>query len=254
MSTRVTYLSGDDCTLNNCSTVRDIKIRLCDVQSWLPQEIHVFDGGTELRDVAPAMDVWALWCEEDRKRSATWSRALELFAESREQSNASKCAMEMLRSHYDFARMNFNYGDLHLVNAYIAAGMSAREFGRKLIWSARDGKLDVVLALLEAKADANVFDAERKTALSMSARYGAVDVVQALLGARADPNFADKYGRTPLFVSCEYNKNDVLHILLQSKADPNIAAKTGRTPLFVSLKGGNHDAVRALTDSNCDQT
>ena len=47
---RITYLSGEECTLDECDTVLKIKLRLSVLNAWMPHEIMVLTEGKQLGD------------------------------------------------------------------------------------------------------------------------------------------------------------------------------------------------------------
>jgi uncharacterized protein len=73
------------------------------------------------------------------------------------------------------------------------------------------------------------------TALEFAARDGCVDCIPVLVDAKADINAADQDGITPLLSALINGHYDVAGLLLEKGADPNIADRTGRTPLYSAV-------------------
>jgi cytohesin len=99
------------------------------------------------------------------------------------------------------------------------------------IVAAREGRLDVLVALIKAGADINGphVISDFSDALMRASRRGHVACAEALLAAGADPDTRDKQGRTPLMYSVQDNKMDVLKTLLKYKARIDLRAADGVT-------------------------
>lgn len=271
-TTHVTFLSGSDCTLENCATVSDVQVRLCMINtSWLPSEVHVLDGQTLLqRESAPPPRISVLWREGDRLSPAIYVDALHAFAKFGDSVGAIRCATKILsKFDADFIRSEFcwNQTCCEAQKAYIEAGIDKGLFNDALYSRAFQGSVEQVELLLAAKADPsalsrceNVFVGARKivfsllaglkgheeTPLHRSSFNGELDIVRALLNGRADFNLTDSRGQTPLLVSSRRGRLDVVQTLLDEKADTSIADNKGRTPLSVSSESGHTDIAQAL--------
>jgi ankyrin repeat protein len=68
-----------------------------------------------------------------------------------------------------------------------------------------------------------------------AAREGCVECVKVLLDAKANPNQADPDGITPIVNSLMNGHTDVAAYLVEHGADPNLADKTGRTALYAAV-------------------
>lgn len=90
------------------------------------------------------------------------------------------------------------------------------------------------------------------TPLHCASQRGHVEVVKALLGARAEPNRANKEGHTPLYYACSQGHVEVVKALLAAGADPNRAYDQGYTALHWSASQGLVEAVRALLAASAD--
>ena len=125
--------------------------------------------------------------------------------------------------------------------------------------------VQVVRALIDAKAEVNVRNRDGITPLMYASVGGNIEVVRALLEARADVNAKDNDGMTPLmYASMGYNA-EVVQALLETKANVMARDKDGNTPLMYASMGVNrlklHSAaaparsvkvVRALLDAGAD--
>ncbi|KAJ5902812.1 hypothetical protein N7495_003340 [Penicillium taxi] len=124
--------------------------------------------------------------------------------------------------------------------------------------AAEGGHLEVVQALLAAKADVNASPArsDGRTALRAAAGGGHLEVVQVLLAAKADVNAspADYYGRTALQAAAGGGHLEVVQALLAAKADVNASPTIfgGRTALQAAAGGGHLEVVQALLAAKAD--
>lgn len=246
--TRVTYLSGHQKTFDDCFSILHTKVRICEGTDFLPREIMILDeDANELRGSDSSPDeVNSLWCEKDRSDPETWSMALEDFAKCGNALRASHCAEKMLTNFFDRAVKDFMAGRIHIVNAYIAAGIPARQLGLKLVACELDYlDIDIAHALLNAKVDVNFRDSNGKTPLYNASREGKIDV-RVFLEAKAEVDLVNRHGRTPLYWSSFKGEIDAVHALLKAKANVNLADDSGRTPLHQSSSNGKIDVVRAL--------
>jgi ankyrin repeat protein len=77
-----------------------------------------------------------------------------------------------------------------------------------LLYSARDGRLDIARVLVAAKADVQLADVNGITPLLMAISNNHLDVAKFLLEKEANPNAADWWGRAPLFATVEIRNRD----------------------------------------------
>jgi ankyrin repeat protein len=109
-----------------------------------------------------------------------------------------------------------------------------------LIYAAREGCIPCVTALIDGKADLNLTDPQRVTALNVALQNRHFDLAKMLIEAGADINKWDFYGRTPLYNAVDMNTLgpltartdlpvldkttalDIVKLLLDKGADPNI--------------------------------
>ena len=116
-----------------------------------------------------------------------------------------------------------------------------------LLFAARQGELETVRALLDAKADINAVDSDGNNALVLGILNGHYDLTALLIDRGADPNIAAKNGRTALYSAVEMHdvdwsprparrendktsSMDIIHALLDHKANVN-AQLTAPAPI-----------------------
>jgi ankyrin repeat protein len=133
----------------------------------------------------------------------------------------------------------------------MAAGTPAAPIARggltALLFAARQGEIDCVKALLDAKADINAVDSDGNNALTLAILNTHYDLTQLLIDRGADPNIAAKNGRTALYSAVEMHdvdwsprpahkevdqktSMDIIHALLDHKANVN-AQLTAPAPI-----------------------
>jgi cytohesin len=118
-----------------------------------------------------------------------------------------------------------------------------------LVLAAEVNNLDVIKALVEAKADPNIPTETGTTALIMASGAGtdvqrarepeeqavAVKTAQFLVEHGADVNARGQFGWTPVHAAAYQGLNDVLSYLVSKGADINAKDDFGQTPLSISL-------------------
>ena len=168
--------------------------------------------------------------------------------------------------------------------APIPGGMSP------LLFAARDGRVEIVRTLLDARADINQRDANDITPLITAITNNHPDVARFLIERGADIKAADWYGRTPLWAAVETRNMDVdnasfensvdrapfldlITLLLEKGADPNVRTKevppirrdflritgslswvdfTGQTPFLTASLAGDLTVMKLLLKHGAD--
>lgn len=100
--------------------------------------------------------------------------------------------------------------------------------------AAREGRLGVVVALLDRKADPMERDSETEmTAMHFAALGNHLSIVQLLLDLRVNPNHSSE-GRSSLHYACSRGHVPVVRLLLSRGADPSLKTNSGWTPFRFS--------------------
>lgn len=92
------------------------------------------------------------------------------------------------------------------------------------------------------------------TALLFAARQGEVDAVKALLDAKADINAVDSDGNNALVLAILNTHYDLTKLLIERGADVNVAAKNGRTALYSAVEMHDVDWSPRPAHKETDQT
>lgn len=119
-----------------------------------------------------------------------------------------------------------------LINRKCAVGSTA------LHWACRHGNLEILNALLEAKADPSIPDDLGATPLWRACFFGHLPVVKKLIEIGQDPNISDKDNATPLWIASSVGRIAIVECLLQARADPHIPDDEGYTALQMSARNG----------------
>ena len=103
-----------------------------------------------------------------------------------------------------------------------------------------------VRELIAAGADVNRRHKYGNTPLWEAASHGRVDVVSALLEARADPGVCADDRSGPLHWAANNGHLSVVEMLLAAGASPNALRDTGQSPLAAAISKGHAEIVTAL--------
>jgi len=157
--------------------------------------------------------------------------------------------VSMLATHG--AELNVRSYDRDTSIPKMAAGTPAAPIARggltALLFAARQGEIEAVKALLDAKADINALDSDGNNALTLAILNTHYDLTQTLIDRGANPNIAAKNGRTALYSAVEMHdvdwsprpahkeidkttSMDIIHALLDHKANVN-AQLTAPAPI-----------------------
>lgn len=105
--------------------------------------------------------------------------------------------------------------------------------------------------LLEAGADAN-YKENNRPMIAWAAQSGSVEVVEALINAKADVNAVDGIGQTALMRAVDMDQINVVEILIKAKADVNVKTSDGKTALILAVSNDKPALVKALIDAGAD--
>lgn len=128
-----------------------------------------------------------------------------------------------------------------------AAAARATEEPRftRLHWAARLGRLDEMVAALDAGDDIEARDTVcENTPLHYAAINGQAEAVALLLERGAQINALEAMGSTPLMYAIHARHADIAHILLDAGADIRPANKMGATA--ESVAAYDHDLLAAV--------
>jgi len=156
-----------------------------------------------------------------------------------------------------------------------------------LMYAARDGAADAVVALADAKADLDATDPDGTTALMYAITNAHFDTAAALIAQGADPNVADSTGTTALYSAVDMHTMgpmlsrpspklvdkidaaDIVRMLIAKGANVNARLKRpiigrhhtptgdaslgeGTTPLARAAKSNDLQLMRMLLDAGAD--
>jgi ankyrin repeat protein len=138
-------------------------------------------------------------------------------------------------------------------------------------------QVEIVSALLKAKADPNLKNNAREradwTALHYAAEKSSPEILELLLKNGADPNARAGYspsvpspvrppaneaprdltGATPLYLAALRNEPEIVQLLLKYKADPNLRKTDGNVaPLAVAISNTNAEIAQLLLQQGAD--
>jgi ankyrin repeat protein len=118
--------------------------------------------------------------------------------------------VSMLAAHG--AELNLRSYDRDTTLPKMAAGTPAAPIARgglaALLFAARQGEIESVKALLDAKADINAVDSDGNNALTLAILNTHYDLTQMLIDRGADPSITAKNGRTALYSAVEMHDVD----------------------------------------------
>lgn len=115
-----------------------------------------------------------------------------------------------------------------------------------------DLRCELAQLLINAKAEPDVFNAERSTALHYDV---SVPMLQILLSAHPNVNIQNGFGCTPLFCNAARGKETQCQLLIAARADPNITtARAGvhDSSLIAAVEGGFSKTVAVLLAAGAD--
>jgi len=128
-----------------------------------------------------------------------------------------------------------------------------REMRKRSISELRCGKFaQSVKILLEAKADVNSLDEDRKSPLHRAAAAGSDENVGVLLKANANINEEDNYRWTPLHYACQEGHLKVVKTLLDNKAWVQSENASCLLPLAVATMENQVKIVELLVKHGAD--
>jgi hypothetical protein len=95
-------------------------------------------------------------------------------------------------------------------------------------------------------AQVNARDGKGRTALHLAVEDGQIEIVEALLEARADVNLRAASGATPLMLAAGKGHTAMVSLLLKHGSNQQLVGVAGATPLEMAARHGHLGAVEAL--------
>jgi ankyrin repeat protein len=122
-----------------------------------------------------------------------------------------------------------------------------------IMWAAANDDLELVQALIRARANVTLKNQLGTSALTEAAIIGSAPIIDALVRAGADPDTRNPEGETPLMAVARSGKVEAAKRLLEAGAD--IDAKEGfggQSALMWAAAQGQAEMVRLLASSGAD--
>ncbi|KAF4765857.1 hypothetical protein HAV15_003071 [Penicillium sp. str.  len=157
--------------------------------------------------------------------------------------------------------MPASHGHVSVVNLLLKYGMCPdfttghNEERTSIYLAAKNGHLDVVRMLSDARSSINAQDGNGTTPLAFAAWNGHLDIVQFLLSRGADPNIATEHEGTSLCMASHSGHKEVVTTLLAHGANPDYLSEALLTAItnpsiFSLLLSHNADPTGSLPKSN----
>jgi len=167
-------------------------------------------------------------------------------------------------------------GDLNQVKLFLAdkksdVNMRNKDDFTSLMIASRSGNIQIVEALISAKADVNAdvnfynhnigsaiqpnyipYQNTGMTALMYASRNGYSEIVQTLITAKADINKKDNNGLTALLHATSGNQNKIVQILIAANTDVNVKTNSGYNALISASFKGYTEVVKSLLAAKAD--
>ncbi|CAC5359809.1 unnamed protein product [Mytilus coruscus] len=120
-----------------------------------------------------------------------------------------------------------------------------RNNGSVLHIACTNGFSDIVVLLLNNKADVNARDRSGCTPLHSASNSA---VVKALLEFNPNINAVDSLGRCPVYFACSTKNERVLKLLIEKNAEINQKTIAGLRPIHAACQSGNISIVKMLLE------
>ncbi len=117
------------------------------------------------------------------------------------------------------------------------------------------GHDEIVEILIDAKADVNLPGPGGITPLALAARRDRLETVKLLMLKKADVNLVDDDRKTALMHAsswCYDSNAAIVRILINNKSDVNHVDKDGRSPLIYTALSGKVSTARVLIEANAN--
>ena len=116
----------------------------------------------------------------------------------------------------------------------------------------QQGQNDLVLKRIAEGLDPNTRDQQGLSLLSVAAKFGNVDLIKALLNAKASIDSTDNSGRTPLMHAGTSKNAEAVMLLLDRGASVTTRDTIGGTALSWAAGFGDAASVKALIDAGAE--
>jgi ankyrin repeat protein len=147
-----------------------------------------------------------------------------------------------------------SHGSLDAVLNSLNFDINAKDrHGRAAVhWAAWKGDASVIIKLLNAGTDPDLYDGGRRTPMHFAAMTRTSTCTKALIDAGADFNWPDDFHETPLHCACSTRRIENIITLLHAGADADASTTAGITPLMSALLAGEIEAVKILLAHGVD--
>jgi hypothetical protein len=124
---------------------------------------------------------------------------------------------------------------------------------KEFFQNARRGDVARVKELLDARANVNYQDSEKKSALAAVVPLNKPAMIEFLVNAKADPDLQDERGRSPLFFASKYLVDDkAFEMLISKSSNLNVRNERAVTAINAATRQGNVVAVKHLLKRGAD--
>jgi ankyrin repeat protein len=143
-------------------------------------------------------------------------------------------------------------GFCEIVNCFLNAGaaghvnLSNDDGFTALQYAAKLGDKDIVLCLLNHRADVDAKNKFHQTPVMLSARNGHSDVTGMLVEAGASIERTDKGGRNALMMAARNGRVATIETLLKAKASVNMVDRRGKTALTLLAEHACPRSIRGM--------
>jgi ankyrin repeat protein len=145
---------------------------------------------------------------------------------------------------------SIQFQDVAKVKELLAQGANANrlENGRPLLgWASQNGNVEIVKALIDAKANVNVKDEGiGHTPLMRAVDTGHVEIVETLLNAKADPNAKEPDGESVLIMAVKNRNPKIVSALIKAGADVKYQTADGYSPALVAAQDGMDESIEII--------
>jgi len=138
------------------------------------------------------------------------------------------------------------------VVALLALASIAQGAEPGLVDAAERGDRTAAVRLLAKGADPNAPGADGTTAVMWAAANEDLELVRALVAAKANVTLKNQFGTTALTEAAIIGSAKIIDALLKAGADANTRNPEGETPLMAVARGGNVEAARRLLEAGAD--